>query len=756
MSNSSWTAPSFTTSVSGYYEIYAPAGKYTFIIWPPSDTNLINHESKDFVVDSDLTKDITLEYGVKISGYFSLPTGEKISGISTKLASNSGMFYSSGHWSTSGFYFISAPAGTYTLTAYYTSDYEIVYSESNIELNQDLVKDITLIEATISPTNLAILDVGQSWIYTVNATGGSGIFNAYIWYVNGAAKIAQSSPVFNFTPTTAGAYSITASVTDNRGAISYRTNIVYATVNPALFISDITVAQKKIDQGQLASLFVSDAKNGTGPYRYQWFVKGPNDENYSVITGATLTHYNFFTSTATTLGDWRFKVSVTDNATVPMVVTSPETLIQVNAIPRVSILPEAAILNSGSSITFNAITTGGSTPITYQWFLDDIPVGENIPSYTYTATSGRHTIYVKITDSASPFMDAISEKAAVTTKSALVAPAIIPSNNMINQGQLTELRSTEISGGFVPYTYQWFVKAPNEEFSLIPNAITRDYTFMTSYSTKPGTWSFKLNITDSSSIPVTVTSTEVIIIVNSAPKVTISPTSASLNSGQSKIFVANAINGSGDYVIYQWYINGVAQNGQTNKTFIHQFDNARINSITVTVTDSLGTTSEQSPISMVTVNPALIAPVLSSTQTILTQGEASTLTLPVTTGTPEYTFKWYLKAPQENTFSVITGLNSDSYNFRTTSTSEVGKWTFKVQVIDATDEVINSTETIITLNPAIKVTISPTNLDLYIGQNQLFEANANGGSGSYLSYRWFIDGNEVLDQNSSTFNYLAT
>ena len=79
-----------------------------------------------------------------------------------------------------------------------------------------------------------------------------------------------------------------------------------------------------------------------------------------------------------------------------------------------------------------------------------------------------------------------------------------------------------------------------------------------------------------------------------APTVTVSPTSSTIDVGQSKTFTAAPSGGTGSYMSYQWYVNGAAQNGQTSSTFVLDpdvLDSVGSYSITVTVTDSSGATS---------------------------------------------------------------------------------------------------------------------------------------------------------------------
>jgi hypothetical protein len=134
--------PSVISQSTGYYEIYAPAGEYHLIVWPPFDSNYIYYDQPNFAVGSDLTKNITLAAGCKVSGYINDSLGNPVSGGIVALGN-----YISGWFSKStGYYFTTAPAGTYTLEARPKagSDHFPKYRESNFVVTGSTFKNITL------------------------------------------------------------------------------------------------------------------------------------------------------------------------------------------------------------------------------------------------------------------------------------------------------------------------------------------------------------------------------------------------------------------------------------------------------------------------------------------------------------------------------------------------------------------------------------------------------------------------------------
>lgn len=56
--------------------------------------------------------------------------------------------------------------------------------------------------------------------------------------------------------------------------------------------------------------------------------------------------------------------------------------------------------NVGQSVKFNSSTSGGLSPYTYQWYLNEAPIsGANTTSWTFTPTTGgTYYVYLKVTD----------------------------------------------------------------------------------------------------------------------------------------------------------------------------------------------------------------------------------------------------------------------------------------------------------------------------------------------------------------------
>ena len=150
--NQDTIAPVLTNN-TGYYEVYAPANTYQATVYPPFDSNYLFYNQPGISLTNSNSQNFTLNSGYKISGYIKDQTGAVVPQARFALVSSA--TYVPGWYSNmSGYYFATAPAGTYTLTADpRTGIWFNSYSEPNIILNSNTIKNITVSTTpTPSPT----------------------------------------------------------------------------------------------------------------------------------------------------------------------------------------------------------------------------------------------------------------------------------------------------------------------------------------------------------------------------------------------------------------------------------------------------------------------------------------------------------------------------------------------------------------------------------------------------------------------------
>jgi hypothetical protein len=413
-----------------------------------------------------------------------------------------------------------SPSGTWTAVATaYVGGIDVM-DEVTFQVNPPL-------SVTISPSSW-ILDVGQSENFWAGASGGSGTYSSFQWYMDEQLQSDQNSTfAYSSSAGSQGTYSINVMVTDSFDITSPLSSPATVMVNAALIAPTLTPSASTVDQGQTSLLSNSTViSTGTSPYTYQWLEETPNAGVYSGIAGATLTSHTFATSGAAALGVWHFELNVTD-ATGAMV-TTKAIAVQVNSAlvaPSLTASPSTVDQGQTSLLSNSTVISTGTSPYTYQWFEKPpsggyAKVGANSTSFAFVTNSstatGTWSFILGVTDNTGTAVN--STGVAVLVNSILAAPAVTPSPPMIYQSQTSVLsNSTVINGGTPSYSYRWLEEPPGAStYYAISGATLTTYSFITSTSTTIGVWHFKLCVTDATG--AVVTSNIITVTVSTRPR----------------------------------------------------------------------------------------------------------------------------------------------------------------------------------------------------------------------------------------------
>jgi hypothetical protein len=240
-----------------------------------------------------------------------------------------------------------------------------------------------------------------------------------------------------------------------------------------------------------------------------------------------------------------------------------------------SISSSSGVMDVGQSQLFTSSVTGGTSLYTYQWYRNGSLVsGATNPTWTLTPTSaGSYTIYLKVTDSASAV--ATSNTVPVTVN-ALLSIRVTPISVTMDMGQSQSFIST-VSGGTSPFNFQWVLDG-----TAVPSATSSTWTFTPSSS---GSHNVYLNVTDNAGS--TAKSNITTVTVNPAISANISPTSVTLNVGQSQLFTLSVSGGASPYS-YQWYLNSASVSGATSGSWTFTPSSAGSYTVYVKVSDGVG------------------------------------------------------------------------------------------------------------------------------------------------------------------------
>jgi Calcineurin-like phosphoesterase/PKD domain len=356
-------------------------------------------------------------------------------------------------------------ASTYSVpTATWITD-----SGDNFSFSADL---LSTPKVSITPS-LVRMVLGQSQRFSSSVSGGMSPYS-YQWYLNNAAVLGATSQDWTFTPSTTGNYEVYVTVTDDRSSIVQSNVVTDINVYPELTTS-INPSLTSMSNGTTQQ-FTSITSGGFTPYTYQWFLNG------NQISNAKNSTWKF---TPTSSGTFSIYLVVSDNNTA--ISQSNNATVVVKTSLDVIITPTQVDIYLGQSRTFISNVSGGTTPYSYQWYLNDTAVtGATSQNWTFTPTiTGHYKISLNITD-------ALNSKTQsnivtdITVYSALTA-SISPSTVNMTVGMQQTFNST-ISGGAQPYTYHWYLNG-----NPVPNTNSSSWTFI---PTASGNFTIYLTVTD--------------------------------------------------------------------------------------------------------------------------------------------------------------------------------------------------------------------------------------------------------------------
>jgi len=265
-------------------------------------------------------------------------------------------------------------------------------------------------------------------------------------------------------------------------------------------------------------------------------------------------------------------------------IEGPQPTVTVNSplnAPTISASPSIIDQDQNSQLSQLMPPSGGTPPYNYQWIesFSGEPftqiTGANGATYTFSTTTstaiGTWRFQLNVTDSSTVPETVSSNTVNVVVNSALAAPQVTATPNVVSQTQPSVLTSSSITTGTAPYTYQWFQKAPSQDYTPVGSQ-SSSYTFPG--STTVGTWTFLLQVTDnagqsanSSAVDVTVTSSPSFII-------TVAQTAhGTINPGTTNVFPAGTqpftISPDTGYRVADVLVDGISVGAVTSYTFVN-------------------------------------------------------------------------------------------------------------------------------------------------------------------------------------------
>jgi hypothetical protein len=206
-------------------------------------------------------------------------------------------------------------------------------------------------------------------------------------------------------------------------------------------------ASQAVTAGQSATFSV--IATGTAPLAYHWYLNsaaaGTNSSSFTIAAAAVAqTGAQIYVTVTNAVG-------AATSATVTLTVNATATA------PEITEQPASVTVTAGQPAAFS-VTATGTSPLTYQWFMNGTASGTNSNTFSIAQTTTGQTgaqIYLKVSNAAG---NAKSNTVTLTVnQSAPTAPAITqqPTNATVTAGQPATFTVT--ATGTAPLTYQWFL-----------------------------------------------------------------------------------------------------------------------------------------------------------------------------------------------------------------------------------------------------------------------------------------------------------
>ena len=414
-----------------------------------------------------------------------------------------------------------------------------------------------------------------------------------------------------------------------------------------------------------------------------------------------------------------------------------------------TVSPSAAAIDAGQTIGLTTTAaTGGTPPITYQWYAatstttcssGTLISGATGQAYTTPALSvGTYDYCVWATDSSTPTNLVVqSNVAVITVNAALTAPTIsISPTTPIDSGQSATLSTTtSFIGGTSPYTCQWLEEAPGGSYTDLGSSFSCSVGDLPTSSTgvlaTTGTWSFELQVMDSSGAgAVTTTSNAVTVTVNAALTVTITPASSSIDNGQTVTLTAHPSGGTGPDT-YAWY-SGAACSGTVLAT-TQVYTTPALTATTtycVAVTDSAYSPVTATATSTVTVSASPLTVTITPSAPSIDAEQTIQLTAHPSGGTGADSYAWYSGATCSGSVLATTQV------YTTPTLTATAKYCVAVTDSAYLPDTANATATVTVSASPLTVTITPSAPTINSGQTIQLTAHPSGGTGAD-SYAWY-------------------
>jgi hypothetical protein len=591
--------------------------------------------------------------------------------------------------------------------------------------------------ASISASPSNTICSGASVTFSIAPSTNLGT-PTYKWYKNGTV-VGTSATYTNSTWANGdGIKCLVKSTATCASPDSIFTNQIDMIITPSVTPSIAITGSTSICIGANATFNATISNGGITPV-YTW------KKNGSVVGSNS----NTWSSTALSNNDViTCELTSNANCATSNTATSNSITVQVNtlSLPTVTISASTPNICAGPTNTFFTATptNGGATP-QYQWKVNTFNVGSG--GATYSANLNPNDVVTCELTTSSLCATAPKVLSNSLTVLANVSPTvtITPTPSLsICSGETITFTANTTNGGANP-TYQW-----NKNGSPVSGQTGSNYAASNFANNDLITCTLTSNAV--CAVPSTLTSTgkSVVILVPSAPAVTIAASPSIACSGANVTFSPTPTNG-GASPTYAWKINGnAAGSGATFSSTT--LANGDVVSCVLTSSASCATTPNATSNNInMTINP-LLTPAVSvasnPSNTVCHNGTITFVATPANGGnTPAYS--WTIDAVAQSSSSNIMGKTFTNTGATATTATVIVTMTVGAGVCASSStaqQIVN-----VTVNPTLTpiVNIATSSVNICAGTNATFTTTTSG-AGATPTFEWTKNGS-IVGTNSSTY-----
>ncbi len=747
-----------TVTFTGFPIIAVGAHTYNVVVTDATSTPYIFNSTKSSVT-------VSTAPAVSITASNATIDVGQVETLSANVTAGTGSF-TYAFWNTTAGTAISACAGTYTgpsvscigLTPTSSTSYNVVITDTGtatpyiFNSTKASVTVSTAPAVSITASN-ATIDVGQVETLSANVTAGTGPFTYAFWNTTAGTAISACAGTYTgpsvscigLTPTSSTSYNVV--ITDIGTATPYIFNSTKAaiTVDAIPTVTAPSPSNSTLDSGQ-GETFTTTITGGTDAFTVD-LVNVSTGAMVQQLTGQSDGTVTFTGFPIIAVGAHTYNVVVTDATSTPYIFNSTKSSVTVSTAPAVSITASNATIDVGQVETLSANVTAGTGSFTYAFWNTTAGTAISACAGTYTGpsvscigltptSSTSYNVVITDTGTATPYI--FNSTKVLVTAGATPTVSIPTTPIVADVGQtLSSLTAKVTYTGPSTTSVEWYSSSTSSCDSASTDTGISG-TLFTPSAISTGTTYYCAVVSDSNIVGYTSQSGSVEVTIDTVPSIEQSPSSATIDAGQTDPLTSIVTGGSGQYS-WQWY-NGVgsipgASGSGTTATYTASTADSYYAIFTDTGTAATPYLTAQSSSASITVNPDPQVSIAPLTPTV-DEGQTQEFTATPSDGTGAYSYSWntggFIQASGCTAPDITCTINTIGFE-------SVTPFTVSVQVTDAQGVQSSTAQASITVNPPIIVGVTPSSPTIDAGQTATLTANPIQGSGIFASYAWYQD-----------------